>query len=1119
MKGEIIVYDIDDNYAYERMKIGDGETNVNALPFISETFKPDWDAAEGEPGHIANRTHWSKTDIAAEVLPETNISISNEESGEMYLTTPFSNDVVAGNNYLVKWNEVEYSCIAQEVTTDVTTLTVLGNVGAAEGTGNTGEPFVIMIPPRDLAAEMGGIYAVCMALDGVTAASIQINEIVETIQTLDPKYLPKDDNILRIETELVTPGVILPEVSPEWTKSDSDNMYLSEDLKTLWNDNLSSIKENYRYTIVADGQEFKAVCVRRLSNMDSPGYRILNPLGFGVETSEVIKMGTVPTITMVELSNNDFYTVHIIAPKPYSTISVINEEKVTKVIPSGYLSRTLPTNLENGLGEGSIRSQTSSASGGQGNDSFAFGDPSNSGGEHSAAFFGSANGDDSFAVLGNALANSSVTIGSNSTANGNYSMIFGHDSYAFGDRAIALGSNNISEGNYSVSIGNQAVAHGERSIALGRNNTEYSIKLEGDAGATTYNLLSSDRQVTIGDCIMHDDRYASDNSFEGISIVTNVDVENSTITVDKTLDAQSAISSESYGHTAIHSVAYGNNSYINGDGLVALADNSYVIGTYNKPDFDDKYALIVGNGTVEEHSNSHTLSKEGDAWFAGEVYVNGTSQDDATAEKLVKTSELSGLATETYVNEQISGLVNTAPETLDTLNELAAALGDDPNFATTVATQIGEKVDKTTTINNKALSDNITLSASDVNADPAGTAAALINALNIKNGSNTGSLMGLMAVADNPSYTIGYGAISLGAGTQASGTNAFAIGGGANASGSYSVATGGGTTASGTNSFAGGAGATASGQTSFAFGNGVIASGDNSFATGGGTNASSLCAVAVGTAAKATGASSFAEGNNTIAASQNQHAQGKFNIEDNTEKYAHIVGNGDSDARSNAYTLDWDGNAWFQGNVYVGNTNQDDGNKLATESYANSLITLLNIENGSSEGSLRGKYAATENTDYTIGTYSFASGYNTKASGNWGSHAEGYASIASGTYGSHAEGDSTVAKGIRSHAEGYGTIAAANNQHAEGRFNVEDTDQRYLHIVGNGNSDIGRSNAYTLDYNGTGWYQTSVCVGGTNQDTAPASLAANGLILTDEATGTKYRVFISNAKLNMEVVE
>jgi len=48
-------------------------------------------------------------------------------------------------------------------------------------------------------------------------------------------------------------------------------------------------------------------------------------------------------------------------------------------------------------------------------------------------------------------------------------------------------------------------------------------------------------------------------------------------------------------------------------------------------------------------------------------------------------------ATQSYVNTAVSNLVDAAPGTLDTLNELAAALGDDPNFATTVATSIGTK--------------------------------------------------------------------------------------------------------------------------------------------------------------------------------------------------------------------------------------------------------------------------------------------------------------------------------------------------------------------------------------------------------------------------------------------
>ena len=62
---------------------------------------------------------------------------------------------------------------------------------------------------------------------------------------------------------------------------------------------------------------------------------------------------------------------------------------------------------------------------------------------------------------------------------------------------------------------------------------------------------------------------------------------------------------------------------------------------------------------------------------------------------------LSGYATESYVNTQVSNLVNSAPEALNTLDELAAALNDDSNFATTVTNQIAAKLDITTYTSDK----------------------------------------------------------------------------------------------------------------------------------------------------------------------------------------------------------------------------------------------------------------------------------------------------------------------------------------------------------------------------------------------------------------------------------
>ena len=44
------------------------------------------------------------------------------------------------------------------------------------------------------------------------------------------------------------------------------------------------------------------------------------------------------------------------------------------------------------------------------------------------------------------------------------------------------------------------------------------------------------------------------------------------------------------------------------------------------------------------------------------------------------------------IDTSLAALVDSSPTTLNTLNELAAALGDDPNFATTVATSLSKKV-------------------------------------------------------------------------------------------------------------------------------------------------------------------------------------------------------------------------------------------------------------------------------------------------------------------------------------------------------------------------------------------------------------------------------------------
>lgn len=148
------------------------------------------------------------------------------------------------------------------------------------------------------------------------------------------------------------------------------------------------------------------------------------------------------------------------------------------------------------------------------------------------------------------------------------------------------------------------------------------------------------------------------------------------------------------------------------------------------------------------------------------------------------------------------------------------------------------------------------------------------------------------------------------------------------AQGAYSHAEGGyfddskGGTAYGRGSHAEGYATLAEGSCSHAEGGETVASGNYAHAEGDETEANSQAAHAEGWGTVADGQASHAEGGYTRAYSWCQHVQGTYNVVDETGSaggkgtYAHIVGNGSSNSkRSNAHTLDWDGNAWYAGTV------------------------------------------------------------------------------------------------------------------------------------------------------------------------------------------------------------
>ena len=133
------------------------------------------------------------------------------------------------------------------------------------------------------------------------------------------------------------------------------------------------------------------------------------------------------------------------------------------------------------------------------------------------------------------------------------------------------------------------------------------------------------------------------------------------------------------------------------------------------------------------------------------------------------------------------------------------------------------------------------------------------------------------------------------------------------------------------------------GENSFAIGDAVNASGDFSHAEGWSSKALGVCSHAEGSSTTASGDRSHAEGCWTKASSEDQHVQGKYNIEDIANKYAHIVGNGKYDTtnnkevRSNAHTLDWEGNGWYAGKLSQEGT-PTENKDLVTKKYVDDMI-------------------------------------------------------------------------------------------------------------------------------------------------------------------------------------
>ncbi len=103
----------------------------------------------------------------------------------------------------------------------------------------------------------------------------------------------------------------------------------------------------------------------------------------------------------------------------------------------------------------------------------------------------------------------------------------------------------------------------------------------------------------------------------------------------------------------------------------------------------------IGDVDTSAAGTNKFLTKSGSTYlFTGLEYsdLSGTPTIPTTTSQLTNNSDF---ATNSYVDNSISALVDSSPAALDTLNELAAAIGDDANFSTTITNSIATKASQT----------------------------------------------------------------------------------------------------------------------------------------------------------------------------------------------------------------------------------------------------------------------------------------------------------------------------------------------------------------------------------------------------------------------------------------
>ena len=219
---------------------------------------------------------------------------------------------------------------------------------------------------------------------------------------------------------------------------------------------------------------------------------------------------------------------------------------------------------------------------------------------------------------------------------------------------------------FTGSLDSSFATDAELGTLSGSAHTDRVAKVNVLSGSAHLQREAIKGLATSGDTALSSSAHVQREVIKGLASTANTSLSSSTHTANTNLSSSTA--------GALRT------EYVAGDTALSSSLNTRIV------------SLESGGGTAGLSASAHVQREaiKGLATSANES-LSGSSASSLRTEYVAADTALSS-SQKTYIDAKVAGIVNSAPATLDTLDELAAALNDDPNFSASIATSIGNKL-------------------------------------------------------------------------------------------------------------------------------------------------------------------------------------------------------------------------------------------------------------------------------------------------------------------------------------------------------------------------------------------------------------------------------------------